>query len=81
MTQQNAALVEETSAVSRQALDLAEELTRQVAFFTFADDAARTTEPTARQTTTAKPASSARVIATRPASSMATAETATWQEF
>ena len=81
VTQQNAALVEETSAASRQALDLAEELTRQVAFFTFAGDTARTTEPTARQTIAAKPASFARVIATRPASSMATAETAAWQEF
>ncbi|KAF1006526.1 MAG: Methyl-accepting chemotaxis protein I [Luteibacter sp.] len=33
VTQQNAALVEETSAASRQMLELAEELMRQVAFF------------------------------------------------
>ena len=33
VTQQNAALVEEASAASRQALDLADELMREVAFF------------------------------------------------
>jgi methyl-accepting chemotaxis protein len=37
VTQQNAALVEEASAASRQALELAQELTRQVAFFKLAD--------------------------------------------
>src|ERR1700744_2168544 len=81
LTQQNPALVGGTSAASRQALDLAEELTRQVAFFTFAGDTTQTTEAAARQTIAAKPARPARGMATRPASSRATAETAAWQEF
>jgi methyl-accepting chemotaxis protein len=37
VTQQNAALVEEASAASRMTLELAQDLTRQVAFFTIAD--------------------------------------------
>jgi Methyl-accepting chemotaxis protein len=40
VTQQNAALVEEASAASKQMLDLAEELMRQVAFFTITGDEA-----------------------------------------
>ena len=80
VTQQNAALVEETNAASRQALDLAEELTRQVAFFTFAGDAASTTEMANRRTTVAKPARPVRVAASHPAAAVAT-ESAAWQEF
>ncbi|UPG91647.1 methyl-accepting chemotaxis protein [Luteibacter aegosomaticola] len=40
VTQQNAALVEEASAASKQMLDLAEELMRQVAFFSITGDEA-----------------------------------------
>ncbi|HEX7817299.1 methyl-accepting chemotaxis protein [Dyella sp.] len=39
VTQQNAALVEETSAASRQALEFAEDLMKQVAFFTVHSEA------------------------------------------
>ncbi|WP_368310401.1 methyl-accepting chemotaxis protein [Luteibacter sp. CQ10] len=43
VTQQNAALVEEASAASRQALELAQELLRQVAFFKLGDEVAGAT--------------------------------------
>ena len=61
VTQQNAALVEETSAASRQMLELAEELMRQVAFFRIDGEAvavdapAQTRRPVAPAVTRAAP--------------------------
>lgn len=62
-------------------LDLAEELTRQVAFFTFAGDTAQARERATRQTAVARPASPARANASRPIAAAATAEGAVWKEF
>jgi len=79
VTQQNAALVEETNAASRQALDLAEELTRQVAFFTFVSDTTSNAQDHPARLATAKPANVARTITPRPVA--VAAESSVWQEF
>lgn len=73
VTQQNAALVEETSAASRQMLELAEELMRQVAFFHIDGEEDQATAP----------ASTRRVSmpsVTRPLPK-ADQDTVIWQEF
>jgi methyl-accepting chemotaxis protein len=74
VTQQNAALVEEASAASRQALELAQELTRQVAFFTLADTVVEGTTPA---TSAVKPVRTPSVVSVAP-SVPATGE---WREF
>lgn len=78
VTQQNAALVEEASAASKQMLDLAEELLRQVAFFTITgDEAANATAPTRAMPQAPRAASApSRTVARAPA-----LEEAVWTEF
>ncbi|QWT22381.1 MCP four helix bundle domain-containing protein [Bacillus sp. NP157] len=75
VTQQNAALVEEASAASRQMLDLAEELMRHVAFFSIAgEDVVEATTPTRNG-----PAAAPQAVARAPLP--AKAEDAVWIEF
>jgi methyl-accepting chemotaxis protein len=84
VTQQNAALVEEASAASRQALELAQELTRQVSFFKLADAATvQSTAPAA--VTTARPVKAPVASTVREAALVAVAQPALaagqWREF
>ncbi|SFW29447.1 methyl-accepting chemotaxis protein [Luteibacter sp. UNCMF366Tsu5.1] len=85
VTQQNAALVEEASAASRQALELAQELTRQVAFFKLADSAAVVAGASSKpspQPVKAAPVSAPRepLMAMAPAAQPALAS-GQWREF
>ncbi len=85
VTQQNAALVEEASAASRQALELAQELTRQVAFFKLADSAAaaaRASSKPSPQPVKAAPVSVPRepLMAMAPSAQPALAS-GQWREF
>jgi methyl-accepting chemotaxis protein len=79
VTQQNAALVEEASAASKQMLDLAEELMRQVAFFSIAGEAAEGAAEPVREAS----ASVARTAhgATRGVVRPPAIEEAVWTEF
>jgi len=79
VTQQNAALVEEASAASKQMLDLAEELMRQVAFFSIGGEEAAAPEPQvpmASRSNDRAPPAAVRMPARTPV-----AEEAIWTEF
>jgi methyl-accepting chemotaxis protein len=84
VTQQNAALVEEASAASRTALDVADELMRQVSFFTLHGDAV---QPVAARASVAKVAvdTAHAPVVPRQAASRPMVPTpalaSSWQEF
>ncbi|WP_369929519.1 methyl-accepting chemotaxis protein [Xanthomonas sp. NCPPB 2632] len=83
VTQQNAALVEEASAASRTALDVADELMRQVSFFKLRGDASEPASQPAQPTPVAAahaPAAAPRKAASRPMMSTP-ALASSWQEF
>ncbi|MET0617341.1 MAG: methyl-accepting chemotaxis protein [Luteibacter sp.] len=78
VTQQNAALVEEASAASRHALELADELMREVAFFRLAGQGESVPVEVARH---AEPARPAPVRDIRAPASAVMATASVWQEF
>lgn len=80
VTQQNAALVEEASAASRNTLDLSQALMNQVAYFTLQGESARAAPARrpARENITTTPAAAALPVHSQPA--MASAQ-AVWTEF
>lgn len=78
VTQQNAALVEEASAASRHALELADELMREVAFFRFEGQGESAAVRPARQ---AEPTLTVTAQEKRVAVSPVMATASVWQEF
>lgn len=81
VTQQNAALVEEASAASRQALELAQELLRQVAFFKLGDDLSAATAAPVHEAHAVRKEARAATVDRPKALASAPALAGEWSEF